>query len=260
MGNLKRSKMTQRLEKFIWELRRRPMLELVDIHTYYGESHVLQGISLKVEEGSVVALLGRNGMGKTTTVHSIIGFTPPRRGKVIFKGEDITHLQCHKIPLLGIALVPQGRRIFPSLSVKENLTIAARGGNGDAWTLDRIYSLFPVLKERANLRGNLLSGGELQMLSIARALMTNPDLLLMDEPSEGLAPLIVRELGDVIKQLHKSGHTILLVEQNLRMALEVADYVYILSKGVIVYQSMAEELRDNSEIQTMHLGVTGKSV
>ena len=237
------------------------MLELVDIHTYYGESHVLQGISLKVEEGSVVALLGRNGMGKTTTVHSIIGFTPPRLGKVIFKGKDITHLQPHKIPQLGIALIPQGRHIFPSLSVKENLTMAARGGrNGGTWTLDRIYSLFPVLKERASLRGNLLSGGELQMLSIARALMTNAELLLMDEPSEGLAPLIVRELGDIIKELHKSGHTILLVEQNLRMALKVADYVYILSKGLVVYHSTVKELSDNTEAQAIHLGVTGKSV
>ncbi len=237
------------------------MLELIDIHTYYGESHVLQGVSLKIESGSVVALLGRNGMGKTTTVHSIIGFAPPRLGKVIFKGKDITHLQPHKIPQLGIALIPQGRRIFPSLSVKENLTMAARGGkNGGAWTLDRVYSLFPVLKERAGLRGNLLSGGELQMLSIARALMTNPELLLMDEPSEGLAPLIVRELGDIIKELHKSGHTILLVEQNLRMALEVTDYVYILSKGVVVYQSTVEELRNNEEIQHTHLGVTGKSM
>ena len=237
------------------------MLELVDIHTYYGESHVLQGISLKVEEGSVVALLGRNGMGKTTTVHSIIGFTPPRLGKVIFKGKDITHLQPHKIPQLGIALIPQGRHIFPSLSVKENLTMAARGGrNGGTWTLDRIYSLFPVLKQRASLRGNLLSGGELQMLSIARALMTNPELLLMDEPSEGLAPLIVWELGDIIKELHKSGHTILLVEQNLRMALKVADYVYILSKGLVVYHSTVKELSDNTEAQAIHLGVTGKSV
>ena len=139
--------------------------------------------------------------------------------------------------------------------------MAARGGrNGGTWTLDRIYSLFPVLKQRASLRGNLLSGGELQMLSIARALMTNPELLLMDEPSEGLAPLIVWELGDIIKELHKSGHTILLVEQNLRMALEVADYVYILSKGVVVYQSTVEGLRDNEEIQHTHLGVTGKSM
>lgn len=237
------------------------MLELVDIHTYYGESHVLQGVSLKIESGSVVALMGRNGMGKTTTVNSIIGFAPPRRGKVIFKGEEITHLQPHKIPQLGIALIPQGRRIFPSLSVKENLTMAARGGrNGDAWTLDRIYSLFPFLKERASLRGNLLSGGELQILSIARALMTNPDLLLMDEPSEGLAPLIVQELGGIVKELHKSGHTILLVEQNLHMALEVADYVYILSRGVVVYQSTVEKLRDNEDIQHTHLGVAGKSM
>ena len=163
------------------------MLELVDIHTYYGESHVLQGVSLKIESGSVVALLGRNGMGKTTTVHSIIGFAPPRQGKVIFKGEDITHLQPHKIPQLGIALIPQGRRIFPSLSVRENLTMAARdAGKPGAWSLDRVYSLFPLLKERANLKGSLLSGGEQQMLTICRALMTNPELFLMDEPFASL--------------------------------------------------------------------------
>jgi branched-chain amino acid transport system ATP-binding protein len=233
------------------------VLELVDIHTYYGESHVLQGVSLKVEKGSVVVLLGRNGMGKTTTVHSIIGFTPPRQGKVIFKGQDISHLQPHKIPQLGIALVPQGRRIFPSLTVKENLIMAARGGRNGGWDLDRIYSMFPVLKERANLKSTLLSGGEQQMLCIARALMTNPELLLMDEPSEGLAPLVVRELGGTIKALHRSGCTILLVEQNLRMALRVADYVYILSKGVVVYESKADELRANQEIQNIHLGVSG---
>ena len=234
------------------------MLELVDIHTYYGESYVLQGISLEVKEGSVVALLGRNGMGKTTTIRSIIGFTPPRRGRVLFKGKDITGLQPYRIAQMNIGLIPQGRRIFPSLSVEENLTMAARGGvRTGAWTLDRLYSLFPVLKERAKSKGNLLSGGEQQMLSIARALMTNPDLLLMDEPSEGLAPIIVQEIGHIISQLKESGFSILLVEQNLPMALRVADYVYIMSKGTIVYEGTPEELRDNEEVKAKYIGVTG---
>ncbi len=232
------------------------MLKVADIHTYYDESHVLQGVSLEVNEGQVVSLLGRNGMGKTTVIHSIIGITPPRRGKVMLKGKDIVKLESYRIARMGVALVPQGRRIFPSLSVKENLTMPARGKqNGESWTLDRVYSLFPVLKERANLKGNQLSGGEQQMLAIARALMTNPTLLLMDEPSEGLAPLIVRELGGVIKQLHQSGLSILLVEQNMRLALTVADYVYVISKGMIVYQSTPAELDKNEEVKDIYLGV-----
>jgi len=234
------------------------MLELIDVHTYYGESYVLQGISLKIGEGSVVALLGRNGMGKTTTIRSIIGFTPPRRGVIRFKGRDIAGLQPNRIARMGIGLVPQGRHIFPSLSVKENLTMSARDtGKPGAWSLDRVYSLFPILKERANCKGTLLSGGEQQMLTIGRALMTNPDLLLMDEPSEGLAPIIVREVGHIISQLKESGFSILLVEQNLPMALGVADYVYIVGKGVIVYESTPEELKGNEEAKTKHLGVAG---
>ncbi len=232
------------------------MLQLVDVHAYYGESYVLQGISLEVKEGSVVALLGRNGMGKTTTIRSIIGFTPPRRGVVRFKGKDITSLQSYQIAQMGIGLVPQGRHIFPSLSVEENLTMAATTrGKTKAWTLDTVYSHFPLLKERANLSGNRLSGGEQQMLAIGRALMTNPDLLLMDEPSEGLAPLMVREIGHIIGQLKKSGLSILLVEQNFPMALAVADYGYIISKGVIVHESTPEELRGNEEVKAKYLGI-----
>lgn len=234
------------------------MLELIDVHTYYGASYVLQGISLEVKEGSVVALLGRNGMGKTTTIRSIIGFTPPRRGVIRFKGREITCLPPHQISQMGIGLVPQGRRIFPSLSVKENLLMSARGeGDAGAWTLDKVYSLFPILKERANYKGNLLSGGEQQMLTIARALMTNPSLLLMDEPSEGLAPIIVREVGHIISQLKQGGFSILLVEQNLAMALGVADYTYIISKGVIVYESTPQELRENEELKAKYIGVAG---
>lgn len=232
------------------------MLELVDIHSYYGESHVLHGISLKVKEGSVVALLGRNGMGKTTTIRSIIGFTPPRRGVVRFKGKDITGLQSYQIAQMGIGLVPQGRHILPSLSVEENLTMAATTrGKTEAWTLDTVYSRFPILKERAKLGGSRLSGGEQQMLAIGRALMTNPELLLMDEPSEGLAPIIVREISHIIGQLKKSGLSILLVEQNFPMALAAADYSYIISKGIIVYEATPEKIRDNDEVKHKYLGI-----
>ena len=213
------------------------MLELKDIHTYYGDSYILQGVSLKVNEGSVVALLGRNGMGKTTTIRSIIGFNPPRRGVINFKDKNIAGLPPYAIAQMGIGLVPQGRDIFPSLSVKENLTMAARGNDkANNWTLDKVYALFPILKTRSANRGNMLSGGEQQMLTIARALMTNPSLLMLDEPSEGLAPIIVKEVGHIINQIKKSGLSILIVEQNLSLALNLADYVYILSKGQIVYE------------------------
>ena len=230
------------------------MLRLVDVHTYYGESYVLQGISLEVQASSVVALLGRNGMGKTTTIRSIIGFTPARRGTLLFKGKEITHLLPYEIAQMGIGLVPQGRHIFPSLSVKENLMMAARpGGRNQGWSLNRVYSDFPILRERANLKGNLLSGGEQQMLAIGRALMTNPDLLLLDEPSEGLAPIVVQRIGRIIGQLKESGFSILLVEQNYAMALAIADYAYVISKGLIVYESTIQELKANEEIKTKYL-------
>jgi len=234
------------------------MLKLVDVHTYYGESYVLQGICLEVRQGSVVALLGRNGMGKTTTIRSIIGFTVPRRGVIRFKGRDVIGLPSYKIAQMGIGLVPQGRRIFPSLSVKENLTMSARNtGKPSDWSLEKVYSLFPILKERADCRGNLLSGGEQQMLTISRALMTSPDLLLMDEPSEGLSPLIIQEVERIIDQLKQSGLSILLVEQNLPMALSVADYAYIIRRGTVVYESTSKDLRDNEEVIAKHLGVGG---
>jgi len=234
------------------------VLELDDIHTYYGESYILQGISLKVREGSVVALLGRNGMGKTTTIRSIIGFTPPRRGAIRFRGKDITNLPPYQIAKLGLGLVPQGRRIFPSLSVRENLVMSARTrGKSDPWTLEKIYYLFPILKERANVKGTSLSGGEQQMLTIGRALLTNPDLLLMDEPSEGLAPMIVRDVGWIIGRLKRSGLAILLVEQNFSLALSVADYVYVINKGEIVFESTPKEFQANEEIKTKCLGASG---
>ena len=232
------------------------MLKLLDVHTYYGETHVLRGISLNVKKGSVVALLGRNGMGKTTTIRTIIGFTPAREGEMKYKGEDISKLPPFRIAQMGMGLVPQGRHIFPSLNVKGNLTMSARNTRKqDAWSLDRVYSLFPILRERAQLKADVLSGGEQQMLSIARALMTNPDLLLMDEPSEGLAVALVREVGNIIVQLKKSGISILLAEQNLPLALSLADYVHTISKGVIVYESNPDVLRDNEEAQSKHLGV-----
>ena len=233
------------------------MLEIKDIHTYYGDSYILQGVTLKINEGSVVALLGRNGMGKTTTIRSIIGFNPPRRGTINFKGKNIAGLAPYAIAKMGIGLVPQGRDIFPSLSVKENLTMAARGNDKENnWTLEKIYSLFPILKTRSANRGNMLSGGEQQMLTIARALMTNPNLLMLDEPSEGLAPIIVKEVAHIISQIKKSGLSILLVEQNLSMALKLADYVYILSKGQIVYESTPGELKNNEETKAKYLGIT----
>ena len=233
------------------------MLELVDIHTYYGESYVLHGISMTVRERSVAALLGRNGMGKTTTIRSIIGFTPPRRGAIRFRGKEITHLKPYEIAQRGIGLIPQGRNIFPSLSVRENLTMAARTRTRNGgWSLESVYAQFPILKDRATLKGNLLSGGEQQMLAIGRALMTNPDLLLMDEPSEGLAPKIVRTIGSIIGRLKEEGLSMLLVEQNLPMALRVADHAFIISKGEIVYESTPHELETNEDIKAKYLCAT----
>lgn len=228
------------------------MLALIDVHTYYGESHILHGVSLGVEVSSVVTLLGRNGMGKTTTARSIVGFTPPRSGVIRFKEMEVQGLPSHAICKMGLGLVPQGRRLFPSLSVEENLLIAARGSG---WTFEKVYSLFPVLKARAKHKGNLLSGGEQQMASIARALLTNPDFLLMDEPSEGLAPIIIRELAMVLSRLKAEGLSILLIEQNVPLALGVSDYAYILSHGEIVYQNTAEELVLNKQVQADYIGV-----
>lgn len=232
------------------------MLVLDTIETYYDTNQVLWGVSLNVGENSVVALLGRNGMGKTTVVRSIIGFNPPRSGAIYFRGKVISTRKPYEICQMGIGLVPQGRRIFGPLTVKENLLISAREREDrNDWSLDKVYSLFPILKERASRIGTTLSGGEQQMLAISRALLTNPDLLLMDEASEGLAPLIIEELSSVIKQLKGSGLSILLVEQNISLALSVADYVYIIDKGRIVYESTPEELRKNEEVQDLYLGV-----
>ena len=235
-------------------VREGPVLEVEDVHTYYGASHVLQGISLRVAQGEVLTILGRNGMGKTTLIRSIIGFSPPRRGAVRFRGTDITRWPSYRMVAAGMALVPQGRRVFPSLSVRENLEVAA-GGRGQ-WTVERVCGLFPRLAERAANRANKLSGGEQQMLAIGRALMTNPMLLLLDEPTEGLAPLLVREVGRVLGELRREGLSILLVEQNLPLALSVADRAQILSRGQIVHSGTPAELAANEDVKSRYLGIT----
>ena len=231
------------------------MLKLHDIHTYYGDSHILQGISLEVKSEEAVALLGRNGVGKTTTISSIIGFEPPRRGEITLEGKRINGLSSYEIAQRGVGLVPQGRGIFPTLTVKENLTIAARNAQNGGWTLDRLLPLFPNLRDRLGNYGRQLSGGEQQMLAMARALMTNPKLLLLDEPSEGLAPLIVKEIGNIVQEVKKSGMSILLVEQNLSMALEVVDRVYVMSKGRIEFEGTPATLKAEKELMVHLLGV-----
>ncbi len=231
------------------------LLQVQDIHTYRGDSYVLQGVSLKVEEGQTVAVLGRNGVGKTTLVRSIMGFDPPRRGKVIYQGENISHLDPFRICRGGISLVPQGRRIFGSLTTKENMQIAAQRRAISRWSLEEVLSMFPPLKQRLHTRGENLSGGEQQMLAFGRALMGNATLFLMDEPSEGLSPLLVESLKQVIITIKEQGSSILLVEQNLPLAFDVADYVYVMSKGIIVYESEPSHLQDNAEIKSRYLGV-----
>ena len=231
------------------------MLKIEGINTYYGDSHILFDLSLEIPEGKIISMLGRNGMGKTTICRSIMGLTPPTSGSIQFKGEEISKLETHKISHKGIAYVPQGRGIFASLSVKENLTVGARGQDKpNAWTLERVYDFFPILEKRQNMPGNLLSGGEQQMLAVGRALMTNPDLLIMDEPSEGLAPLIIKQIGEVITRL-KGQLTVFLVEQNFNMALSVADEVYIVSRGQVVYKGDPEELRHDEETKAKWLAV-----
>ncbi|MCZ7662582.1 MAG: ABC transporter ATP-binding protein [Thermoleophilia bacterium] len=235
------------------------LLELDDIHTYYGESYVLQGVSLKAQEGSVVALLGRNGMGKTTTIRSIVGFTPPRRGDIRLRGRTISGLQPFQIVGLGVGLIPQGRRIFPSLSVEENLRVAMRASKGArSWTLERVYDRFPILKERARNRGTSLSGGEQQMLAISRALLTNAELLLLDEPSEGLAPLVVRNIAEIMEELKTEGLSMLLVEQNIALATRLADYVYVISDGRIIWEGDTAAFLANRYVQEQHIGVAAE--
>lgn len=231
------------------------MLTVNDIHTYYGESHILQGISLKIDQGEAVALLGRNGVGKSTTIKSIIGFTPPRRGQIFLREVEITRMPSHRTARLGVGLVPQGRGIFPNLTVRENITLAARNHRAGGWTLERALETFPPLARRLKNLGSQLSGGEQQMLAIARALMTNPELLLLDEPSEGLAPLIVAEIGRIINGLKAQGLSILLVEQNLNLALNIVDRLYVMNKGRIVFRGSPGDLRAQPEVMHHYLGV-----
>ena len=228
------------------------MLDVEAIHTYYGESHVLRGVSLRVAPGEAVALLGRNGAGKTTAIRSIVGFTPPRAGRVLFEGQPIERWPAYRIARRGLALVPQGRRIFAPLSVRENLLLGARS---EGWTLERVFELFPRLREREGQSGGTLSGGEQQMLAIARALLTNGRLLVLDEPSEGLAPIIVREIGRILQALKAERLSLLLVEQNYHLALRVADRVYVMNKGQIVYEGTPAGLEADEEIKRRYLGV-----
>lgn len=228
------------------------MLTIEDLHAYYGDSHILQGISLEAGPGRVSGLLGRNGAGKTTTIKAIIGEIRPRRGRVVVFGREMSGQPPEHIARLGVGLVPQGRGIFPTLTVRENLLLGARPGE---WTERRVCELFPVLQERLGHRGDQLSGGEQQMVAIGRALLTNPRILLMDEPSEGLAPLLVREIGRVIRRLKAAGLAILLVEQNITLALRVADWLYVLNKGQIVYQASPDQLQREEHIKHTFLGV-----
>ena len=233
------------------------LLEVHDINTYYGLSHILFDISLEVDKGEVVVLLGRNGAGKTTTMRSIMGLTPPKTGRVIFNGKEVTGAPPYQVARLGIGFVPEDRRIFPDLSVRSNLEVGLRkiGKKNSVWTIDRIYEIFPRLKELAPRRGGNLSGGEQQMLTISRTLMGNPDLILLDEPSEGLAPIVVKALGDFIDLLKREGTTILLSEQNVKFSLKHSDRAYIVDNGHIKYQGTIEELSRDAEVTKRYLAV-----
>ena len=228
-------------------------LAVRDLHAYYGESHVLQGVSLDVGEGESVALLGRNGAGKTTTINTIVGFVRPRGGTVRVGDRDLTAKPPHRVAAAGVALVPQGRRVFSDLTVRENLMIAARSNGG--WDLARVLELFPSLARRLANRGDELSGGEQQMVAIGRALLRDPALLLLDEPSEGLAPKLVTEVGDVLVRLRESGLSLLLVEQNLALATRVAQRVYVMNKGTIVFAGTTAELAAARDIEARYLGI-----
>jgi branched-chain amino acid transport system ATP-binding protein len=233
------------------------ILEVNNIYTAYGLSQILFGVSLKVQEGEVISLLGRNGVGKTTTLRSIMGLTPPKSGSIRWRGEEIAAKPTYQISRLGIGFVPEDRRIFSDLTVWENLDVAIRpsGKKENAWTLERVFDLFPALRPLQKRKGGYLSGGEQQMLTIARTLMSNPDLLLLDEPSEGLAPIVVHQLGEQISKLRQEGMTILLCEQNTRFSLDLSDRLYILEKGSVKYEGTVQDFRKDEEIGRAYLAV-----
>ncbi len=237
------------------------LLEVKDLNTYYGDSHALQDMSLNVKDGEVVALLGRNGMGKTTTMKSIMGLLKPKSGTVVFQGKDITGFAPYKVARAGVGYVPEERRIFPNLPVLDNLKMGIKhgkefqAGGQNKWTFERIYKHFPFMKERANQKGALLSGGEQQMLTIARTLMGNPQLLMVDEPTEGLAPVMVEEVRDVLADISKTGVSILLIEHNLKVALHLADRVYLMGKAHLGFTGTVEELEADPEIKAKYLEV-----
>jgi len=246
-----------------------PLLTVSEIHTYYGDSYVLQGVSFTLRKGQIAAILGRNGMGKTTLIRSVAGLTPPRNGDIIYRDKSLRGQPPYAIAQAGIAIVPQGRRIFRSLSVRENLLMptsvlarsARKGGEmGQRWDFNEVLKEFPQLAERINHPGGLLSGGEQQMLAIGRALMANPELILMDEPSEGLSPRLVQQAQEIMQRLRSRGHAILLVEQNLQLALSVADEIYVLSSGRFVFQGTPAELAKATQILDQHLGVSDAKI
>jgi len=234
------------------------MLKVQNIHTYYGQSHILQGVSLKVEKGEIVLLSGRNGAGKTTTIRSIMGLVPPKSGEIHFLGERITGVPVHLVSQKGISLVPEGRKIIPGLSVFENLKLATLKNRDKVKVgelFEQIAQIFPRLKERWTQEGTSLSGGEQQMLAIARALISDPVLILIDEPSEGLSPIMVEKIAEVLKEIQKKGTTILLVEQNTDMALEIANRCYLMDEGLIKFEGSPEEIKKNEEIQREYLAI-----
>jgi branched-chain amino acid transport system ATP-binding protein len=231
------------------------LLLLNDVHTYYGDSYVLQGVNLAVGDREIVGLVGRNGAGKTTTLRSIIGFTPPRRGSILLDGAELAGRPSYEIAQRGVGLVPQGRRIFASLDVLENLTLGFDEKKKEGWTLESIFEMFPRLFERRRQQARTLSGGEQSMLTIARALLMSPRLLLMDEPTEGLAPVVVEVVAEALRKLRTERQSILLVEQDLALALDIVDRIYVMSKGVIVFEGSPDDLRAREDLQAQYLGV-----
>jgi branched-chain amino acid transport system ATP-binding protein len=234
------------------------MLDVSNIHTYYDQSHILQGVSLRVDEGEIVLLSGRNGAGKTTTIRSILGLVPPRKGEINFQGERISGLPVHAVVQKRISLVPEGRKIIPGLTVHENLKLATlknKNSDRNMELLEEVCEIFPRLKERWNQEGTSLSGGEQQMLALSRAIVQDPVLMLVDEPSEGLMPIMVEKIGEVLKEIRNRGVTILLVEQNVEMALEISSRCYLMDEGVVKFEGTPEQIKTDEEIQRKYLAI-----